>query len=136
MKPVISNVKQLNIIHDVDVAYAALAAKNYAKEIGFTSAIQCMISTAVSELARNIYNYAKEGIIYLDGVQENSKNGIEIVAEDSGPGIEDIEQALEEHFSTGGTLGVGLSGTKRMMDYFNIESRYGVGTKVTIRKWI
>ena len=127
--------KTVAVNDDVDVAYAALAAKNYAKEIGFTTASQYMISTAVSELARNMFIYAKKGIISLSFFSENSNSGIEIVAEDFGPGIQDIDKAMEESFSTGGTMGVGLPGTKRLMDYFKIESKIGVGTKVVIRKW-
>jgi serine/threonine-protein kinase RsbT len=127
--------KTLAVNDDVDVAYAALAAKNYAKEIGFSTASQYLISTAVSELARNMFIYAKKGIIGLSFISENSNSGIEIVAEDFGPGIQDIDKAMEEGFSTGGTMGVGLPGTKRLMDYFKIESKIGVGTKVVIRKW-
>jgi serine/threonine-protein kinase RsbT len=127
--------KTLAVNDDIDVAYAALAAKNYAKEIGFSTASQYMISTAVSELARNIFNYAKKGIISLSFCSESSKSGIQIVAEDFGPGIQDIDKAMEDNFSTGGTMGVGLPGTKRLMDYFKIESQVGVGTKVVIRKW-
>ena len=127
--------KTVAVNDDVDVAYAALAAKNYAKEIGFSTASQYMISTAVSELARNMFIYAKKGMISLSFFSENSKSGIEIVAEDFGPGIQDIDKAMEENFSTGGTMGVGLPGTKRLMDYFKIESKIGVGTKVVIRKW-
>jgi serine/threonine-protein kinase RsbT len=127
--------KTLAVNDDVDVAYAALAAKNYAKEIGFSTASQYLISTAVSELARNMFIYAKKGIIGLSFISENSNSGIEIVAEDFGPGIQDINKAMEEGFSTGGTMGVGLPGTKRLMDYFKIESKIGVGTKVVIRKW-
>ncbi|MFT7158734.1 MAG: serine/threonine-protein kinase RsbT [Parvicella sp.] len=127
--------KTVAVNDDVDVAYAALAAKNYAKEIGFSTASQYMISTAVSELARNMFIYAKKGIISMSFFSENSKSGIEIVAEDFGPGIQDIDKAMEENFSTGGTMGVGLPGTKRLMDYFKIESKIGVGTKVVTRKW-
>jgi serine/threonine-protein kinase RsbT len=127
--------KTVAVNDDVDVAYAALAAKNYAKEIGFSTASQYMISTAVSELARNMFIYAKKGIISMSFFSENSKSGIEIVAEDFGPGIQDIDKAMEENFSTGGTMGVGLPGTKRLMDYFKIESKIGVGTKVVIKKW-
>ena len=127
--------KTVAVNDDVDVAYAALTAKNYAKEIGFSTASQYMISTAVSELARNMFIYAKKGMISLSFFSENSKSGIEIVAEDFGPGIQDIDKAMEENFSTGGTMGVGLPGTKRLMDYFKIESKIGVGTKVVIRKW-
>ena len=128
--------KKLNISGDIDVAYAALGAKNYAKEIGFSKADQYMISTAVSELARNIRNYAKNGTINLNIVEDNSKKGIEVVAEDWGPGIQDIDKAMEDNFSTGGTMGVGLPGTRRLMDDFQIDSHRAQGTKVTVKKWI
>lgn len=128
--------KKLNISGDIDVAYAALGAKNYAKEIGFSKVDQYMISTAVSELARNIYTYAKNGTINLNIIENNLKRGIEVVAEDLGPGIQDIDKAMEDSFSTGGTMGVGLPGTKRLMDDFQIDARRTHGTKVTIRKWI
>ena len=95
-----------------------------------------MIATAVSELARNIFVYAKRGTIKLKLVENNSKRGMEVVAEDSGPGIQDIEKAMQDNFSTGGTMGVGLPGTKRLMDDFQIDTHRTQGTKITIRKWI
>ena len=127
---------KMNVSGDIDVAYAALTAKNYAKEIGFSKADQYMISTAVSELAQNIFVYAKEGTIHLNFVEEHSKRGIEVVAEDSGPGIQDIEMAMKDNFSTHGTMGVGLPGTKRLMDDFQVDTHRTQGTKIIIRKWI
>lgn len=131
-----SKTKKLDISGETDVAYAALDAKNYSKEIGFSKADQYMISTAVSELARNIFVYAKSGTIDLSFLELDSKRGIEVVAEDFGPGIQDIDKAMEDNFSTGGTMGVGLPGTKRLIDEFQIDSQRKKGTKVTIRKWI
>jgi serine/threonine-protein kinase RsbT len=128
--------KKLNISGDTDVAYAALYARNYAKELGFSKVDQYLISTAVSELARNIFAYAKNGTINLSLVKGNSKIGIEVVAEDFGPGIQDIDKAMQDNFSTGGTLGVGLPGTKRLMDDFQFDSHRTSGTKITIKKWI
>lgn len=126
----------LEIRDEVDIAYAAMGAKKYAASIGFTTSGQYMISTAVSELARNIFVYAKKGTINLNPLERNAIKGIEIIAEDSGPGIDDIQKALEDEFSTGGTMGVGLPGTKRLMDEFIIDSYIGIGTKITVRKWI
>jgi serine/threonine-protein kinase RsbT len=126
----------MDIIGETDVAYASLDAKNFAKEIGFSKAGQYMISTAVSELARNIFVYAKKGTIKLKLVENDSKRGIEVVAEDSGPGIQDVDKAMEDNFSTGGTMGIGLPGTKRLMDDFQIDTHRTQGTKITIRKWI
>jgi len=136
MIPQINETKRLQISHEIDVAYAALDAKNSAKRIGFSTADQCMISIAVSELAQNIINYAKKGTIVLRIVEDNSKLGIEVVAEDSGPGIQDMENAMQDKFSTGSTLGVGLPGTKRLMDDFQICSSRESGTKVTVKKWM
>lgn len=129
-------VMKISISKDIDVAYAALSAKNYAKEIGFSKMVQYMIATAVSELARNIFVYAIKGTIHLDMVEKHSKRGIEVVAEDSGPGIPDIEKAMTDNYSTGGTMGVGLPGVKRLMDDFQINSHHAHGTKITIVKWI
>jgi len=127
---------KFQIYDEVDVAYAALGAKKYAQNIGFNNTSQCMISTAVSELARNIYVYASKGFIVLHFLENEFKQGIEVIAEDYGPGISDIEKALQDSYSTGGTMGVGLPGTRRLMDEFKIESVLGEGTKVTIVKWM
>ena len=130
------NATRLELLGEVDVAYAALDAKNYAKRIGFTAKDQYLISTAVSELARNIVTYASKGCIFLSTIEQDFKKGIEVVADDSGPGIQDLEKAMLDNFSTRGTLGVGLPGTKRLMDDFKISSSSAEGTTVTVRKWI
>ncbi len=129
-------IKIFKLFNQTDVAYAALGARKYAEEIGFQTVSQYMISTAVSELAHNIIIYANQGTIQLNVLDHKPKRGIEVVAEDFGPGIQDIEKAMQEEFSTGGTLGVGLPGTRRIMDYFEIDTHPGHGTKVIIRKWI
>ena len=130
------NATRLELLGEVDVAYAALDAKNYAKRIGFTAKDQYLISTAVSELARNIVTYASKGCIFLSTIEQDLKKGIEVVADDSGPGIQDLEKAMLDNFSSRGTLGVGLPGTKRLMDDFKISSSSAEGTTVTVRKWI
>ena len=136
MNPLDPKPKKMDIIGETDVAYASLDAKNFAKEIGFSKAEQYMISTAVSELARNIFVYAKRGTIELKLVENHSKRGMEVAAEDSGPGIHDIDKAIQDNFSTGGTMGIGLPGTKRLMDDFQFDMHRAQGTKITIRKWI
>ena len=129
-------VRVLKISKEIDIAYAALDAKKYAQDIGFSMVCQYMISIAVSELARNIFVYAKIGTINFKALQHSSKTGIEVIAEDFGPGIDDIEKAMEDNFSTGGTMGVGLPGTRRLMDDFQFDIDRERGTKVTVRKWI
>ena len=129
-------VKRVRIADEVDVALATFDAKSFAETIGFTQSEQFMIATAVSELARNMWRYAGKGDILLKVLDRNATNGIELIAADHGPGIEDTEQALEDHFSTSGSLGLGLPGVKRLMDEFTIESECGSGTTVTARKWL
>lgn len=118
-----------------DVGYAALDAKNFARDLEFSISDQYIIATAVSELAQNMFKYANFGHISLICIENQREIGIKIIAQDSGPGIEKIDLAMQDRFSTGGTLGVGLPGTKRLMDDFHIESVVGSGTKVVVKKW-
>lgn len=127
--------KQINISYEVDIAIATSEARTLAESAGFKQTEQYMIATAVSELARNIFRYAMKGEIIIRLIEEKTKKGIEIVAKDNGPGIEDIEKAMQDNFSTGKGLGLGLPGVKRLMDEFEIESASKKGTKVTARKW-
>lgn len=106
-----------------------------AEQRGFSSSEMTLIATAISELARNIIRYAKRGEISLQVVDGNPKEGITIVARDEGPGIADVERALEAGYSTSGSLGLGLPGVRRIMDEFEIKSVVGQGTIVTVTKW-
>jgi serine/threonine-protein kinase RsbT len=120
---------------DIDIVTARQKGRELARELGFTSTDLALIATAISELARNIILYANGGEILL-GVSENgSKRGVKVVARDDGPGIPDVELALEEGFSTSRSLGLGLSGVRRLMDEFDIVSEVGRGTTVTVKKW-
>jgi serine/threonine-protein kinase RsbT len=123
------------ISDEADAGQGPSEAMMLAESIGFSLTKQYMIATAVSELARNIVNYASKGRITLRVVRRGSQEGIEIVAEDNGPGIEDVSKAMQDHFSTSGSLGLGLPGARRLMDEFSIESEVGKGTRVTARKW-
>ena len=119
-----------------DKEQVIIAARRLAAAAGFDEVTQFLIATAASELATNIVNYARKGEVTLRIVQHDQRLGIEIIARDDGPGIRDIEQALQDHFSTTkGSLGLGLPSVKRIMDEFEIESRLGRGTVVTARKW-
>jgi serine/threonine-protein kinase RsbT len=120
----------------MDVRQSVLESTLYAREAGFDETPIRMIATAVSELARNILKYAGSGEVRLRRVKEVGRRGIEIEVTDRGPGIGDCEAAMQDHFSSGGTLGLGLPGVKRMMDEFSLESVPGEGTRVTVRKWI
>ena len=100
-----------------------------------SSGATAALSTAVSELVTNVIKYAESGLITLRPTLQIARPGIEVVVEDRGPGISDIEAAMTANVSTGGTLGVGLPGTKRLVDEFDIESHPGAGTRVRILKW-
>ena len=130
--------KQIKIIEEFNVAEAAYEAKDLAEEAGCSISVQFMISTAVSELARNIHLHATRGEVTVRIIKGTTKNGIEIIAEDKGPGIEDIGMAMKDYFSTGEGLGLGLGlgGVKRLMDEFLIDAERKVGTKITARKWV
>ena len=138
--PMPHNISELFTITDShDIIYARRRGMDIAKKMGFNLTKQTFIATAISELARNILEYAKKGTIRIRSIEkeeEGGKNGIEIVANDEGHGIQYIEEALQDGFSTSGGLGSGLPGTKRLMDEFKIESVYGKGTKITVRKWV
>lgn len=121
---------------EMDARLTVLESTLYSREAGFDDTPSRLIATAVSELVRNILKYAGSGEIRLRRVKEPSRRGIEIEALDRGPGIVDCEAAMHDHFSSGGTLGLGLPGVKRMMDEFWLESTPGEGTRVTVRKWI
>lgn len=123
------------ISDEADAGQGPSEAMMLAESIGFSLTKRYMIATAVSELARNIVNYASKGRITLRVVRRGSQEGIEIVAEDNGPGIEDVSKAMQDRFSTSGSLGLGLPGARRLMDEFSIESEVGKGTRVTARKW-
>jgi serine/threonine-protein kinase RsbT len=120
---------------DQDIVLARQKGRALAIELGFSTVDATFIATAISELARNILAYARKGEITLGAVQGSRRKGIAVVASDDGPGIRDIHQALRDGFSTSGSLGLGLPGVRRLMDEFEIISRPGRGTTVTVKKW-
>jgi serine/threonine-protein kinase RsbT len=120
---------------DQDIVAARQSGRALAAEIGFSATDATLIATAISELARNIVSYARKGEVALRVVRGSSRQGILVIASDNGPGIADIPQALRDGFSTSGSLGLGLPGVRRLMDEFQIDSRPGRGTTVTVKKW-
>ncbi len=121
---------------DVDIISARQRGRALAAELGFLGGDLALIATAISEMARNIVVYAKRGEIVLSPVQEGGKRGILVVARDRGPGIPDVALAMQDGYSTGKSLGLGLPGAKRIMDEFEIVSEVGKGTTVTMKKWV
>ncbi len=126
----------IKIYRETDIVKASFEGKLSAETTGFRQSEQYMIATVISELARNIFIYALRGEIIIKIIEKNNKKGLEIIAQDKGSGIKDIGQAMKDNFSTSNSLGLGLPGVKRIMDEFVIETKVGVGTKITVRKWI
>jgi len=120
---------------DRDIVAARQDGRAIALDLGFSLGDATFVSAAISEIARNILDYTPGGEIRLRVVERNGRRGIEIIGRDSGPGIADVQQALEDGYSTSGSLGLGLPGARRLMDEFEIESNPGKGTTVTMRKW-
>lgn len=120
---------------DVDIVAARQKGRALAAEIGFSSTEVTLIATAISEIARNIVRYAKEGEILLRVIENPGTRGMMVVGRDAGPGISDLRSALRDGYSTSGGLGLGLPGVMRLMDEFEIESEPGRGTTVSVKKW-
>ena len=124
------------IVSDGDVVRARQMGRSLAAGLGFSATDQALIATAISELARNIVLYARRGEVRVDAVREGTLQGLRVTARDDGPGIQDVERALEPGFSTSGGLGLGLPGVRRLMDDMTVDSTRGRGTTVTASKWL
>lgn len=120
---------------EADIVTARQYGRELAMEAGLTGSELTLLPTAISELARNIIQYAGEGEITLSVTEQGSRKGVLVVAEDHGPGISDIDQAMQDGYSIGGGLGLGLPGARRLVDEFEISSHIGAGTAVTMKKW-
>jgi len=114
-----------------DVVQARQAAREMAKNLGFGSADQTRLATAISELTRNVIQYADQGRYTITDKSDNGRIKVQVVVEDNGPGILDITKALEYGYSTGAGLGAGLPGTRRLVHRFTIESKPGQ-TRITV----
>jgi serine/threonine-protein kinase RsbT len=124
------------IATSADIVEARRAARQLAADLGFSSTEATLVATAISELARNIVAYAGTGRVVVRKAARDGRSGITVVAEDQGPGIPDIARAMQDGFSTGNGLGLGLPGTKRLMDEMEIRSSPGAGTTVVATKWV
>jgi len=129
---------QTSINSATDIVTARQRGRALALELGFNGADVTLIAAAISEVARNIVDHAKNGEILMAPLQNghsSSRLGIQIIARDQGPGIRDVAQAMQYGYSTRKGLGVGLPGAKWLMDEFDIASEVGRGTTITMRKW-
>lgn len=126
---------RVSVASDIDLVTARREGRALAEQSGFSSSEATLVATAISELARNLVNYARNGEIVISQVDEAYRTGITVVARDQGPGIADVELAMREGYSTSGGLGLGLPGVRRIMDDFRIDSAVGRGTTITVSKW-
>ena len=131
-----NSVARVAISSSADIVIARQKGRELATELGFDGADLTLIATAISEVARNIVDHAKVGEIVLNPTIQANKRGLVITARDGGPGIADVKKAMEYGYSTRSGLGVGLPGAKWLMDEFDIESKVGKGTTVTMKKWM
>lgn len=118
-----------------DVVLARQKVRQWATELRFSLVDQTKLVTAASELARNALDHGRGGDMTMELVTNGAKTGLRLIFEDQGPGIADMQQALKDGFTTGGGMGLGLGGSKRLVNEFSIESEVGKGTKVTVIRW-
>ena len=121
---------------DADVVTARQEARTMGAALGFSSTDLTLLATAISEIARNITTYAGEGEVTLRVRNETGRTGIEVVATDEGPGIANVELAMQDGYTTGNGLGLGLPGTRRLVDDFELDTSPGAGTRIRIVQWI
>ena len=132
---IVLNKDQMNIEKEQDVVPFRNRVKEYAVRIGMSLVNQTKLITAASELVRNMLKYANGGTVVIEVISQGRDNGIRLVFKDEGPGIADISLAMKDGYSSGKSLGIGLPGTKRLVNEFDIKSKPGEGTTVSIIKW-
>lgn len=118
-----------------DVVLARQRVRSWATELRFSLVDLTKLVTAASELARNALEHGKGGSMAMEMISDGAKTGLRLIFEDHGPGIPDIERALKDGFTTASGMGLGLGGSKRLVNEFSIESSAGQGTKVTVIRW-
>ncbi len=123
------------VLGESDVVKVRQSVRTFAVEIGLSLVDQTKVVTAASELGRNLLIYGGGGEVILDLVTDNIRRGVRVAFVDQGPGIADLEQALRDGFTSGSGMGLGLGGAKRLVNDFDLISKPGEGTRVTITKW-
>jgi serine/threonine-protein kinase RsbT len=127
--------EQVPLSSSSDIVLARQKVRQWAIDLRFSLVDQTKLVTAASELARNALDHGHGGHMTLEVVNGLSKSGLKLIFEDNGPGIADVEQALKDGFTTGSGMGLGLGGSKRLVNEFSVESEVGKGTKVTVLRW-
>ncbi|MFD2245623.1 anti-sigma regulatory factor [Pontibacter ruber] len=125
----------MQIVREQDVVPFRNRVREYATKIGMSLVNQTKLITAASELVRNMLKYASGGKVILEIISKNAQSGVRLTFVDEGPGIENVQQAMQDGFSTGKSLGLGLPGARRLVNEFNISSTPGQGTTVTVIHW-
>ncbi len=118
-----------------DIVLARQKVRQWAIDLRFSLVDQTKLVTAASELARNTLDYGKGGAMTIETLNSGARSGLRLTFEDQGPGIPDIQQAMRDGFTSGSGMGLGLGGSKRLVNEFNIESEVGKGTRVTVARW-
>jgi len=131
----VSKTDTLQVQTSTDIVLIRQAVRNWTAELGFSLVDQTKMITAASELARNSLEYGGGGTVTLESLAEGPKRGLRLTFEDRGPGIPDIGLAMKDGFTSGKGMGLGLGGAKRLANDFEIQSRLGEGTRVTIARW-
>ena len=132
---IVLNKDSMRIQKEQDVVPFRNRVKEYAIKIGMSLVTQTKLITACSELVRNMLKYAGGGNTTIEVISKGRENGIRVIFEDKGPGIKDVALAMKDGYSTGKSLGLGLPGTKRLVNEFDIKTEVGTGTTVSIVKW-
>lgn len=129
------DVELITVASDAGVMHARQKGRELAMTLGISGSDLTLMATAISEIARNIVQYAGKGEIEFRGIVRGGRRGILVIARDQGPGIANIAQAMQDGYSTSRGMGLGLPGARRLMDDFQIVSEVGKGTTVTMVKW-
>ena len=132
---IVLNKDTMRIEKEQDVVLFRNRVKEFAVKIGMGLVNQTKLITAASELVRNMLKYAGGGSVLIEAITQGRDNGIRLTFQDNGPGIKDIARAMKDGYSSGKSLGIGLPGTKRLVNEFDIKSEVGKGTTVSIIKW-
>lgn len=132
---IVSKHDTLSILSSDDVVRVRQMVRKWSIDVGFSLIEQTKMITAASELARNTLDYGGGGTVRLEAIEEGFRKGLRLSFEDAGPGIPDIERALTDGYTSGKGMGMGLGGAKRLVNEFEIDSRVGEGTRVTITRW-
>jgi serine/threonine-protein kinase RsbT len=131
----VESVETLPVVKGEDVVKVRQTVRAKAVAIGFSLVDQTKIITAASEIARNTIDYGGGGVMQMEHLRVGPRQGLRLIFSDKGPGIPDIARALQDGYTSGGGLGLGLSGAKRLSNEFDIQSKVGEGTTITLVRW-